>query len=86
MSKPCRLEINNSGSWKVIGRFDAADELHSDIVLDAAEKLILALNNGAEPRRCASLRISTDDGLGAVLMRWTAERGMWTDVMRGDPA
>ena len=23
MKKPCRLEINNTGAWKLIGRFDA---------------------------------------------------------------
>lgn len=86
MSKPCRLEINNSGSWKVLGRFDAADEYHSDMVMEAAADLIKVLNDGAEPRRCASLRISTDDGLGAVLMRWTAERGLWVDAVTGEPA
>ena len=45
MSKPCRLELNNSGAWKLLGRFDAADEEHSSLVMDAAEDLIKTLHN-----------------------------------------
>jgi len=85
-NKPCRLELNNSGSWKVIGRFDAADEEHTGMVMDAAESLIKVLNNGAPPKRCASLRVSMDDGLGQVLLYWTAERGLWFDARAGEPA
>lgn len=81
----CRLEINSSGSWKVIGRFDASDEEHTALVLDAAEELIKTLNNGAPLRQCSSLRISMDDGLGDVLTRWTADRGCWYDAATGKP-
>lgn len=83
MKKPCRLELNNSGSWKVLGRFDAADEEHAALVLDAAEELIKTLNNGAPARQCASLRISKDDALGDVLARWTADRSCWYDARTG---
>lgn len=83
MKKPCRLEVNNSGAWKVIGRFDADDEEHTAMVLDAAETLIKTLNNGAPVRQCASLRVSKDDGLGDVLVRWTADRGCWYDARTG---
>lgn len=86
MKRPCRLELNNSGSWKVIGRFDASDDEHAALVLDAAEELIKTLNNGAPPRQCSSLRISKDDGLGDVLMRWTADRGYWYDALTGERA
>lgn len=34
--KPVRLELNNSGAWKVLGRFDAADDEQTSLVLDAA--------------------------------------------------
>ena len=27
MRKACRLELNNSGAWKLLGIFDAADEM-----------------------------------------------------------
>lgn len=78
--KPVRLEVNNSGAWKVIGRFDAADDDQSALVLDAAEDLIKTLNNGAPPRQCGKLRVSIDDALNEVLMYWTAERGCWYDA------
>lgn len=86
LPRPCRLEINNSGSWKVIGRFDAADDAHTSLVLDAAEELVKTLNNGAPVKQCASLRISIDDMLNDVLLRWTADRGYWYDPRTGDRA
>ncbi len=84
MTRPCRLELNNSGSWKVIGRFDASDEEHTSLVLDAAEELIKTLNNGAPARQCSSLRVSIDDSLADVLLRWTADRGHWYDARTGE--
>jgi len=85
MAKPVRIELNNSGAWKVLGRFDAADEDQTALVLDAAEDLIKTLNNGGPAKRCPTLRVSTDDGLGAVLLRWDLEGG-WRDPVTGDPA
>ena len=84
-AKPVRLELNNSGSWKVLGRFDAADDEQSSLVLDAAEDLIKTLHNSEDPKRCPTLRVSMDDGLGAVLMRWSLEGG-WRDAKTGEPA
>ena len=55
--KPVRLELNNSGSWKVLGRFDAADDEQSSLVLDAAEDLIKTLHNSEDPKRCVGGRI-----------------------------
>lgn len=83
--KMVRLDLNNSGSWKTIGRFDAADEDHASLVMDAAEQLIVAINNGAPPKRCATLRICIDDYLNQVLARWDAERGHWYDAKTGEP-
>ena len=85
MNKPVRLEFNNSGSWKVLGRFDAADEEHASLVLDAAEDLVKTLHNCEDPKRCPTLRVSHDDGLGEVIMRWDLVGG-WRDAKTGAPA
>lgn len=83
--KPCRLELNNSGAWKVLGRFDAADDEQTALVLDAAETLVKTLHNSEDPKRCPTLRVSIDDGLGPVLLRWELELG-WRDARTGAPA
>ena len=36
-TKPVRLELNNSGAWKVIGRFGADDEEHASLVMDGSK-------------------------------------------------
>lgn len=56
-AKPVRLEINNSCAWKIIGYLDAADDEQADLVMDAAERLVLTLHNSETrraARRCAS--------------------------------
>jgi hypothetical protein len=78
--KPVRLGINNSGAWKVLGRFDAADEEQTDMVLDAADALARVLHNSEDPKGCATLRVSMDDSLQQVLMRWDLTRG-WVDAV-----
>ena len=78
-AKPVRLEFNNSGAWKVLGRFDAADDAQPDLVLDAAEDLVRALHNSEDPKGCPTLRVTMDDGLQQVLARWDIERG-WRDA------
>lgn len=80
--KTCRLELNNSGSWKVLGRFDAADDEQTSLVLDAAEDLIKTLHNSEDARRCPTLRGSIDDALQTVLLRWSLEGG-WRDAKTG---
>ncbi|MEY2689190.1 MAG: hypothetical protein RL375_3388 [Pseudomonadota bacterium] len=85
MRKPVRLELNNSGAWKVLGRFDAADEEQTSLVLDAAEDLVKTLHNSEDPKRCPTLRVSIDDALQQVLLRWDIERG-WRDAVTGEPA
>lgn len=82
MDKPCRLELNNAGSWKLLGRVDAADAYQTDLVMDAAEALVQALHNSEDPKRCATLRISTDEALPEVLARWDIERG-WREARTG---
>ncbi len=69
--RPVRLELNNSGAWKALARFDAGDE-------DAAEKARTAgrLLGELGGKRTA-LRICTDEALPLVLVRWSADRGWW---------
>lgn len=83
--KPVRLELNNSGAWKVLGRFDAADDEQTSLVLDAAEDLIKVLHNSFDPKGCPTLRVSIDDALQTVLLRWSIERG-WRDAKTGAAA
>ena len=83
MKKPVRLELNNSGAWKLLGHWDAADDEQTALVLDAAEDLIRTLHNSEDPKRCPTLRVSIDDGLGQVLMRWSLVEG-WRDVVTGE--
>lgn len=76
--KPCRLELNNSGAWKLVAKFDAANDAATDAIMDAAEKLALACNDPACGRPSfLSLRISTDDAHPQVLMRWEQSSGKW---------
>lgn len=83
MKKPVRLEINDSGSWRLIGRFDAGDDDNVSLVLDAAEELARTLHNSEAARRCPTLRVSIDTV--TVLLRWTLELG-WRDARTGEPA
>lgn len=83
MKKPVRLELNNTGSWKVLGHFDAADDEQTALVLDAAEALVKTLHNSEDPKGCATLRVSID--AITVLLRWDLERG-WRDAATGEPA
>jgi hypothetical protein len=87
MLKPVRLELNNSGAWKLLARFDAGKEEAADAIMDAAEQLAKAINDPACGRPgLVALRISTDEALPYVLMRWqNAELG-WRDARTGDPA
>lgn len=83
MQKPVRLELNNSGSWKVLGRFDAADDEQTSLVLDAAQDLVKTLHNSEDAKRCPTLRVSIDDNLQQVLLRWDLLRG-WRDAVTGE--
>lgn len=84
MNKPCRLELNNSGSWKLLGKFDAADDGSTSDIMNAAASLVDALNE-ASGGRPATLRISTDDTHPCTLMRHNSREEGWRD-MAGDPA
>jgi hypothetical protein len=85
MKKPVRIELNNSGSWKCLGRFDAADDEQASLVMDAAEDLIRTLHNSECSRRCPTLRVTIDDSLATVLTRWSIAEG-WRNAETGEPA
>lgn len=86
MAKPCRIELNNSGAWKLLGKFDASADEAASAIMDAAEQLARALNDPACGRpSLVTLRISTDDAQPDVLMRWSDEHG-WRDARTGEPA
>lgn len=72
-ARPVRLELNNSGSWKVLATFDAGDADSSDKAR-AAGQLLGELGGDR-----TSLRICTAEALPTVLVRWKAARG-WFDV------
>lgn len=84
MQKPVNLELNNSGAWKKLGCFDAADEEQAALVLDAAETLVQTLHNSENPKGCPTLRVSIADSLQEVLYRWDIERG-WHEASTGVP-
>ena len=83
-AKPVNLELNNSGSWKRLGSFDAADEGQAELVMDAAEELIKTLHNSEDPKHCPTLRIVADrrEGVDVVLLRWELQR-RWYDAVSG---
>ena len=72
-ARPVRLELNNSGAWKILATFDATD----DDMADKAGAAGQLLGELGAPR--TSLRICTAEALPMVLRRWTAARG-WFDV------
>lgn len=77
--KQVKLELNNSGAWKRLGSFDAADDIQSELVLTAAEDLVKTLHNSEDPKGCPTMRVCIDDCLGTVLMRWDLANG-WREV------
>jgi hypothetical protein len=83
--KPVKLELNNSGAWKRLGSFDAADDEQTALVLDAAEQLVKTLHNSEDANRCPTLRVCIDDSLGSTLLRWSLRDG-WRDARTGEPA
>lgn len=86
MTKPCRLELNNSGAWKLLGLFDAADDNVSDNVLTASASLAEALNAASGSDRAAvTLRVSTNETQPVVLMRWQSADLGWRDPVTGEP-
>ena len=71
-----RLDMNNSGSWKAVLRFDYADDALAQSVRNAAEALsLLSAGDGGRPR--IAWRISRDEPQPRVVERWTVEQKRW---------
>ena len=70
--RPVQLQINNSGAWKTIARFDAQDDDSADKAR-AIGQLLGELGGGHR----TTLRIATDEAMPCVLVRWDGERGWW---------
>jgi hypothetical protein len=75
-TKPVKLQVNTSGAWKDIVRFDADDTRRTDQVTDAADELGL-VGAGA-----ITFRIVSDEPLPCVLFNWTHGPG-WKEAGRG---
>ncbi|HEX7866553.1 MAG TPA: hypothetical protein VF555_16475 [Variovorax sp.] len=67
--KPVKLQLNNTGAWKDVVHFDAANDIASETVLDAANTL-----GGLDAGR-VTFRIVTEDALPEVLMSWSKANG-----------
>ena len=68
-----RLQLNTSGAWKDILRFDI-DAVDDQAIQIAAVQLVEL----AYPRGSASLRIATADAFQTALVRWDAKNGWRT--------
>lgn len=79
MLKPVKLEMRAGRAWQTLGRFDAADDEQSSLVMDAAEDLVKTLHNMEDPKGCPTLRVAIDDSLNTVLYHWSIERG-WREA------
>lgn len=74
MSRPCKLQINNSGAWRDVLRFDL-DAVDAEVLQIKAAELVCI----ADPTGRTNLRITLADSLQTTLVRWDAGKG-WVDV------
>jgi hypothetical protein len=63
MRKPVKLQVNTSGAWRDVIGFDAADDVQSCEVMDAAAPFRVVIPNVDAPRS------------PIVLTRWSPEAG-----------
>lgn len=68
MSKPVLLQVNNSGAWKTVAKWDATDDAASTKAHDAVD-LLGQIND------TYTWRIATGDGDQLVLKRWDSKKG-----------
>jgi hypothetical protein len=65
---PLQLQLNNSGSWKTVARFDGLDPVAYDHAMEAVATLTQINSN-------YTWRIVTDAAHPVVLTHWDSERG-----------
>lgn len=71
IKRPVQLQLNNSGAWKTVVRFDAGDEARVAAVQRAAQELY-------EADQRTSWRIATDERHPVVLRAMSASTyGLW---------
>ena len=69
--RPAQLQVNNSGAWKTVVRFDAGDEARAAAVQRAAQELY-------EADQRTSWRIATEERHPVVLRAMSASTyGIW---------
>lgn len=73
MTRPCKLQINQSGAWRDAIRFDL-----DDVDVEALQVAAANLVQIAAPSGRTTLRIATADSLPMPLISWTAQKG-WTE-------
>jgi len=71
LQRPVQLQLNNSGSWKTLAKFDADN---AD-ACDKARTIGQLLGRLGDAR--TKLRIATDAVLPIVLLRWDSTNGWW---------
>lgn len=81
MIKPVRLEMNNSGAWKILKYFDAADTERTDVLMNSAAKFANVLNEGSSKPEI-KLRVVTDESIPELLMRYDAASKAWQECER----
>ncbi len=85
MNKPCKLEMNVTGAWRLLATLDAADEDQADDLMNAAEQLAWAVDRHSIPSTMGTRLRIVPTGEQAPLMTWTCENG-WRDARTGEPA
>jgi hypothetical protein len=74
MGRPCKLQINSSGAWRDVLRFDI-DAGNDQAIQEAAAHLVAL----ADPGGRTGLRIAIADAYQTVLVRWDQQKG-WVDA------
>ena len=69
-ARPVQLQLNNSGAWKTVARYDAGNDYHHEIALDAVGSLVSINPN-------FNWRIVTDDPHPVRLMAWDSQTNAW---------
>ena len=75
--RPLQLQLNNSGAWKTLLRFDGNDAQAADKVRAAGQLM-------GEVNPELNLRIATAEALPAVLLRWSGACGWHEPGQRAD--
>jgi hypothetical protein len=73
VTRPVKLQVNTSGAWKDVVRFDAGNDVAASSVMEAA-KTLGEINDGR-----ITFRIASDEPLPFVLSRWSKADG-WIEA------